>query len=150
VGYRGYQKNHVRPLFPFGYGLSYTTFRFGGLSVSPESAGANPRVTVAFDVTNTGRRRGAEVAQVYVSEDHARVPRPERELKGFERVDLAPGETRHVSVALDARSFAYWSPTAKQWTIDPGRFTIRVGDAVDATPLEGRVTLSEAAAHSSF
>lgn len=150
VGYRGYERNHVKPLFPFGYGLSYTAFKFGNLAVSPESAGANPQVNVTFEVTNTGSRKGAEVAQVYVSKDHAKVERPERELKGFARVELEPGETKHVSVELDARSFAYWSPQAKTWTIDPGRFTIHVGDSVEETPLTGSVDLTSAAANSQF
>ncbi len=150
VGYRGYEHNHVRPLFPFGYGLSYTTFRFANLAVSPDSAGTNPQVHVTFDVTNAGSRAGAEAAQVYVSEEHAKIERPERELKGFARVVLGPGETKHVSVALDARSFAYWSPEGKRWTIDPGRFTIRVGDSVADTPLAGSVELTAAAGKSSF
>ncbi len=150
VGYRGYDHNHVKPLFPFGYGLSYTTFKFANLAVSPESAGANSQVNVTFDVTNTGSRKGAEVAQVYVSEEHAKVERPERELKGFERVLLEPGETKHVSVALDARAFAYWSPEAKKWTTDPGRFMIHVGDSVEDTPLTGSVELTSDAANSKF
>jgi beta-glucosidase len=161
VGYRGYEHNHVKPLFPFGYGLSYTTFRFANLAVSPESAGANPQVDVTFDVTNTGSRKGAEVAQVYLSDDNPKVDRPDRELKGFARVSLEPGETEHVSVRLDARSFAYChfpreilfapkSPQAKKWTIDPGRFTIHVGDSVEDTPLTGNVTLSADAANSNF
>ena len=150
VGYRGYEHNHVKPLFPFGYGLSYTTFKFASLAVSPDSAGANPQVTVTFDVTNTGSRKGAEVAQVYVSDDHAKIERPERELKGFGRVELAAGETKHVSVMLDARAFAYWSPEAKKWTIDPGKFTIRVGDSVESTPLSGSIELTSEAANSNF
>jgi beta-glucosidase len=150
VGYRGYEHNHVKPLFPFGYGLSYTTFKFANLAVSPRSAGANPQVNVTFDVTNTGSRKGAEVAQVYVSEDHAKIERPERELKGFERVLLEPGETKHVSVALDARAFAYWSPEAKKWTVDPGRFTVHVGDSVEDTPLTGSVELTGDVANSNF
>ncbi|MFL6427218.1 MAG: beta-glucosidase family protein [Acidobacteriaceae bacterium] len=150
VGYRGYEHNHVRPLFPFGYGLSYTTFKFANLAVSPESAGANPQVDVTFDVTNTGSRKGAEVAQVYVSDDHAKIERPERELKGFERVELAAGETKHVSVMLDARAFAYWNPTTTKWTIDPGKFTVRVGDSVESTPLSGSIELTSEAANSNF
>jgi beta-glucosidase len=150
VGYRGYGHNHVKPLFPFGYGLSYTTFKFANLTVSPESAGAKPQIDVTFDVTNTGSRKGAEVAQVYVSPDHAKVERPERELKGFERVSLEPGETKHVSVTLDARAFAYWSADGKRWTIDPGKFTVHVGDSVEDTPLSGRVELTSAAANSTF
>ncbi|HEX6772509.1 MAG TPA: glycoside hydrolase family 3 C-terminal domain-containing protein, partial [Acidobacteriaceae bacterium] len=150
VGYRGYEHNHVKPLFPFGYGLSYTTFRFANLAVSPEPAGANPVVNVTFDVTNTGSRAGAEVAQVYLSEEHPKVDRPEKELKGFARVVVGPGETKHVSVTLDARAFAYWSPEGKRWTIDPGRFTVRVGDSVEDTPLTGSVELTAEAANSSF
>jgi beta-glucosidase len=118
--------------------------------VSPESAGANPQVTVTFDVTNSGSRKGAEVAQVYVSDDHAKIERPERELKGFERVLLAPGETKHVSVTLDARAFAYWSADTKKWTIDPGKFTVRVGDSVESTPLSGSVELTSEATNSTF
>jgi beta-glucosidase len=150
VGYRGYEHNHVKPLFPFGYGLSYTTFKFANLAVSPESAGANPQVNVAFDVTNTGSRKGAEVAQVYVSPDHAKVERPERELKGFDRVELEPGETKHVSVTLDARAFAYWSAEGRKWTIDPGKFTVHVGDSVESTPLTGSVEVTSEAANSTF
>jgi beta-glucosidase len=150
VGYRGYEHNHVKPLFPFGYGLSYTTFKFASLAVSPESAGANPQVMVTFDVTNTGSRKGAEVAQVYVSDDHAKTERPERELKGFERVELAPGETKHVSVTLDARAFAYWNTSTSKWTIDPGKFTVHVGDSVEDTPLSGSVELTSEAAQSNF
>jgi beta-glucosidase len=150
VGYRGYEHNHVKPLFPFGYGLSYTTFKFANLAVSPESAGANPQVNVTFDVANTGSRKGAEVAQVYVSEDHAKIERPERELKGFERVELSPGETKHVSVTLDARAFAYWNTSTSKWTIDPGKFTVHVGDSVEDTPLSGTVELTSGAANLNF
>jgi beta-glucosidase len=150
VGYRGYEHNHVKPLFPFGYGLSYTTFKFANLAVDPKSAGANPQVNVTFDVTNTGSRKGAEVAQVYVSPDHAKVERPERELKGFDRVELEPGETKHVSVTLDARAFAYWSAEGRKWTIEPGRFTVHVGDSVESTPLTGSVEVTSEAANSTF
>jgi beta-glucosidase len=78
------------------------------------------------------------------------VERPERELKGFERVELDPGETKHVSVMLDARSFAYWNADTKKWTIDPGRFTVHVGDSVQNTPLSSSIELTSAAANSTF
>ncbi len=139
VGYRGYEKNAVKPLFPFGYGLSYTTFGFKGLKLSKGSEPGS--ASVEFDVTNTGQRAGAEVAQVYVSDTHARVPRPMHELKGFERVELKPGETRHVSVPLDARSFAYWDVKGHHWIIDPGKFTVAVGDSVASLPLSGTLEL---------
>ncbi len=138
VGYRGYEHNHVQPLFPFGYGLSYTTFRFANLKVEPSGADG---ATASFDVTNTGSRKGAEVAQLYVTENRAKVERPAHELKGFERVELAPGETRHVTVPLDARAFSYWDVTAKKWTIGSQRFTVAVGDSVAALPLTAEVTL---------
>ena len=145
VGYRGYEKNGVKPLFPFGYGLSYTTFSFKGLKVVK---GAGASATAEFDVTNTGSRAGAEVAQVYVSDTHAKVPRPMHELKGFERVELQAGETKHVSVPLDARAFAYWDVAAHRWTIDPGKFTVSVGDSVASLPLTDAVEISRDAAHS--
>jgi beta-glucosidase len=150
VGYRGYEHNHVKPLFPFGYGLSYTTFKFSKLSVNAQSRGSNPNVTVSFDLKNTGDRAGAEVAQVYVSDDHSKMPKPARELKGFERVQLAPGESKQVSVNLDARAFASYDVAKKSWVIDPGKFTIRVGDSVDSLELEGAVELTQDAANSTF
>lgn len=147
VGYRGYEQNNVTPLFPFGFGMSYTTFKFSNLRVErgSGSAGANgsdPVVaTATFDVTNTGSRSGAEVAQVYISDTHAPVPRPKHELKGFERVELAAGETKHVSVTLDPRSFAYWNEKGKHWTIDPGKFTVSVGDSIASLPLTETVEI---------
>ena len=146
VGYRGYEKSGVKPLFPFGYGLSYTTFSFKDLEVS-KATGAGTIASVEFDVTNTGGRAGAEVAQVYVSDNHAPVPRPMHELKGFERVELGAGETKHVTVPLDARSFAYWDVKAHHWAIDPGKFTISVGDSVASLPLTGTVDVNKQIAH---
>ena len=125
VGYRYYTGSSIKPLFPFGYGLSYTTFSFSHLTVSPQHV-------VSFDVTNTGSRNGAEVAQVYVGDPSARIKRPTKELKGFRKVRLAPGETKHVTVQLDARAFSYWD---HGWRIDPGQFVIYVGDSSEHTPL---------------
>lgn len=150
VGYRGYEKNKVKPLFPFGYGLSYTTFKLSNLKVTPELSATDPHVTVTFDVTNTGDRAGAEVAQLYVSDGHAKVETPERELKGFERVELAPKETKHVSLQLDRRAFAYYDVDAKKWTIAPGAFAIHVGDNVDDLPLNGSVDIPASVASTSF
>lgn len=151
VGYRGYQQNHVKPLFPFGFGLSYTTFKFSNLSVAHGgNAGGGIAMTASFDVTNTGTRSGAEVAQVYVADDHAKVPRPMRELKGFQRVQLAAGETKHMSIPLDARAFAYYDVAAKKWAIGPGRFTVEAGDSVESLPLHESVLIDKAAASSAF
>jgi beta-glucosidase len=139
VGYRGYEHNHTQPLFPFGFGLSYTTFAFSNLKVVPEFNSADPHVTVFFDIKNTGPVAGAEVAQVYVTEDHATVPRPLHELKGFDRIQLAPGETRHVQIQLDPRAFAYYDVPSKSWKINPGRYTISVGDNLQNLPLKGSI-----------
>ena len=146
VGYRGYEKNSTKPLFPFGYGLSYTAFKFDHLKVTPSNGDT---VAVAeFDITNTGQRPGATVAQLYVSEPGARVPRPAHELKGFTRVELAAGQTTHVSLPLDARAFAWYDATAHHWTVDPGRFTVAVGDSVSSLPLSGSVDLSSSSVRS--
>ena len=141
VGYRYWTTTGKHPLYPFGFGLSYTTFSFSNLQV-PATAASGSTVTVGFDVTNTGKVAGAEVAQLYVSDPSAKVDPPERELKGFEKVRLAPGETKHVTLNLDARAFSYWDTPAHKWTIDPGKFVIRVGDSSEDTPLHADLTLN--------
>jgi beta-glucosidase len=142
LGYRAYGHNgQPAPLFPFGFGLSYTTFAFSNLSVSPTTASPDGPITVSFDVRNTGHRAGSEVAEVYVSDPSATVPRPEIELKGFERVTLSPGETRHVSVKLDKRSLAYWDVKSNGWKVDPGSFMVSVGDSSENLPLKEKFTV---------
>jgi beta-glucosidase len=140
VGYRYWTTTGKHPLFPFGFGLSYTTFSFAKL-VAPATAASGSTIPVSFDVTNTGSVAGSEVAQLYVSDPSTKVIRPERELKGFEKVRLAPGETRRVTLNLDARAFSYWDETAHKWAIDPGKFVIRVGDSSENTPLSAEVTV---------
>ena len=142
VGYRGYEHNGVKPLFPFGFGLSYTSFKYSGLEIHPATgAGA---FAVSFDVANTGTRPGADVAQVYISEDHPQVPRPPQELKGFARVVLNPGESRHVTVPLDARSFTWYDEKAAAWHADAGTFTVHVSRSSADPQLEGKITLAQA------
>ncbi len=142
VGYRGYEKNHTKPLFPFGYGLSYTTFQFANLKVAQSSAEPGIHATADFDITNSGKRAGAAVAQLYISEPGAKIDRPAHELKGFDRVVLAPGETRHVSIPLDSRSFSYYDVAGKKWAISSDKFTISVGDSVESLPLTADLTLT--------
>ena len=142
VGYRGYEHNHVRPLFPFGFGLSYTTFNYANLEIRPSSGGRE--FQVSFDLTNTGARTGSEIAQVYVGQDHPSVPRPMQELKGFIRVSLQPGETRRVTVPLDARSFTWYDEKAAAWHADAGSYTVHVSRSSTDAQLEGKVTLNQA------
>jgi len=140
VGYRYWTTIGKEPLFPFGFGLSYTSFSFSNLK-APATASSGSTVSVSFDIKNTGGVAGTEVAQLYVSDPSAKVSRPERELKGFEKVRLAPGETKHVTLSLDARAFSYWDEATHGWRIDPGKFVIRVGDSSANTPLSTDLTL---------
>jgi beta-glucosidase len=141
VGYRYWTTTGRHPLFPFGFGLSYTTFSFSRLEAPATAASGSP-VAVSFDVTNTGSVGGAEVAQLYVSDPSTKTKRPERELKGFEKVLLSPGETKHLTLELDARAFSYWDEAAHKWTIDPGKFIILVGDSSENTLLHAELTLN--------
>lgn len=142
VGYRHHDTHNVEPLFPFGYGLSYTTFGYSKLEISERgSRSEKPEVTVSFDLTNTGKVAGAEVAQLYVRPLDAKIDRPFQELKGFERVMLQPGETRRVSMKLDHRSFAYYDVGRHDWQVDPGHFEIRVGGSSRAAELSGSLRL---------
>jgi len=141
VGYRGYEHNGVKPLFPFGFGLSFTSFQYSNLDVHPGTGPGN--FEVGFDVTNNGSRAGADVAQVYIGEDHAQVARPPQELKGFARVALDPGQTRHVTVPLDARSFAWYDEKAAAWHADAGSFTVHVSRSSADPQLEGKIKLEQ-------
>jgi beta-glucosidase len=135
VGYRWFDAKAIEPLYPFGFGLSYTTYKYGGLRVAPAGDG---RWNVTFEVTNTGARAGDEVAEVYVSPPPSSVVRPPRELRGFARLSLQPGETKSATVALDRGSFAYFSEARKAWTVDAGAYSVSVG----ASSRDPRLTAS--------
>ena len=140
VGYRGYTANNVTPLFPFGFGLSYTTFSFDGLKVTKAPGGEN--ATVSFKVTNTGKVAGAEVAQLYLGFPNiAEGNEPPIQLKGFRKVMLNPGESKTVELKLDAHSFSYWSVQSHEWRIAPGTFQVMVGDSSANTPLKGTASI---------
>jgi len=141
VGYRGYEQDKVTPLFPFGHGLSYTTFSFRNVAVAPGTGTSGPDYTVSFDVANTGAVAGAAVAQVYVAPRQASVPRPPKELKGFAKIALRPGEARRVTLDLDARSFSYWDGASHRWRADAGEYDVLVGDSSVSTPLKTTVTV---------
>jgi beta-glucosidase len=123
VGYRHVDALDIEPAFCFGHGLSYTTFAYGG----PEVVVEGRRATVTVEVTNTGGRRGSEVVQLYVRDVEASVPRAPRELKGFAKVSLDPGESSSVELSLDERSFAFWDVAAHEWVVEPGTFEIAIG-----------------------
>jgi beta-glucosidase len=147
VGYRGYERANTRPLFAFGHGLSYTTFNYSRLVVSPvgernrDDRAAGPEFEVSFDVTNTGARDGSDVAQIYVGERHPRVPRPSKELKGFAKIFLRPGETKRASVVLDGRAFSYYDVADKRWRAEPGEFDVYVGRSSAQIELRGKLRL---------
>jgi beta-glucosidase len=150
VGYRGYEHNHTKPVFPFGFGLSYTTFKYSNLSIKPVSNSASgPGYEVSFDVKNTGTREGADVAQVYVGDPQTKVPRPAKELKGFVKVSLRPGETRRVSVMLDSRALSYYDVNARQWRAEPGDFNVLVGRSSEQIELRGKLALPTSALRTS-
>ncbi len=139
VGYRYYQKARVPVAYPFGYGLSYTTFRYDDVQVS--CLGADTELEVSFDLTNTGSVAGAEVAEVYVSKPDVTVFRPVRELKGFAKVYLDPGETRRVRVGLDDRSFSYFNDRTNAWEVEGGTYRVEVGASVEDIRLSARVSV---------
>jgi beta-glucosidase len=126
VGYRGYEHNHVEPQYPFGFGLSYTTFSFSNLKSTPAGDG---RFHVSFDVANTGKLSGATVAQLYVGQASPTVERPAKELKGFERVLLQPGETKHLTLDLNPRSLSYFDVKSARWQADAGTYDLMLGDS---------------------
>lgn len=142
IGYRHYDRSETKPLFAFGYGLSYSTFAYRGLSVTPQTGNLNEPVAVSFDVKNTGHWEAAEVAELYVGDSHASVPRPVKELKGFTKVNLKPGETKRVTLTLERRAFSFYDAQKKDWSAEPGDFTILVGGSSDSIQLQGKFTLT--------
>jgi beta-glucosidase len=129
VGYRWFDTKNIEPLFPFGYGLSYTRFEYSDLKLVAGDPPDDPVVTAEFEIANTGRRAGAEVAELYVRLAHPGLPRPLKELKGFEKVLLQPGEKRNVSIPIDRRAFAYYDPGKNGWVSEAGDFEIQIGSS---------------------
>jgi beta-glucosidase len=160
VGYRGYEKNGVTPQYPFGYGLSYTTFAYSDLDVEPAREGNSRKedgpseaelreqdgerdhlARVSFTVSNTGNRAGAEVAELYIGQQNPTVPRPIKELKGFKKVFLQPGESRRITLELDQRSFAYFNTATEQWDALPDTYNILLGASSQDIRLKGKFKL---------
>lgn len=135
TGYRGYDESGISPLFPFGFGLSYSSFSYSNLSLTKKENG----VEVSFDIENTGKYDAAEVAEVYVSDVSSSVPRPKKELKGFEKIMLKKGETKRVTLLLPNDAFTYYDTDTHSFVLEPGLFNIRVGGSSDNLPLVGSV-----------
>ena len=129
-------------MFPFGFGLTYTRFVYADLD-APETVRAGDIVEVTFTVRNVGERPGKETAQVYVRPRGPSVDRPVKELKGFAKVGLAPGETRRIAIALDARAFSYWDPAAGAWVAEPGAYDLLIGGSAADIELQTTVRLEE-------
>ena len=142
-GYRHFDREGVEPRFPFGFGLSYTEFEYGNLRLSTETVGPGESVDVTFEIANTGERAGAEVAQVYVSDPEASVPRPVKELKNYARVELEPGERKSVTVSIEPEDLEFYDMEADRWVAEPGTFEVLVGASCADIRLRGSFELTE-------
>jgi beta-glucosidase len=143
VGYRWFDTKKIEPLFPFGYGLSYTNFKYSSLNLTEGKDPKGPVVTAEFEIENTGTREGGEVAQIYVNQAQPRLPRPVKELKGFQKVFLKPGEKQRVSIPIERSAFAYYDPDKKGWIAEKGEFTILIGSSSRDIRLESKFTLTQ-------
>jgi beta-glucosidase len=138
VGYRWFDKNKIKPLFPFGHGLSYTTFAYGKVSADKSKIQSSDQITVSVPVKNTGKRAGAEIVQLYVSDKQSYLPRPEKELKGFKKVWLNPGEETTVSITIDKSALSFFDDKLHEWVAEPGQFEALIGSSSAA--IQGKVT----------
>ncbi len=141
VGYRWYDSRNIEPLFPFGYGLSYTTFEYSNLKVSKEKFNDNDTLVISFNIKNTGDVEGKEIAQLYVHDVKSSVPRPVKELKGFKKIELKPGESKTIEITLDKKDFSFWNPATKSWFAEKGKFILDVGASSRNIKLQKEVEL---------
>jgi beta-glucosidase len=137
-GYRWLDAKRIEPLFPFGFGQSYTTYAYTNLTLSQKEMGPEDRLQVTADVTNTGGMAGDEIVELYVSYHRSRVKRAPRDLKAFARVHLEPGETRTVPLEVAAPALAYWDVKTGGWQVEPIEYGVHVGASSRDLPLEGR------------
>ena len=144
VGYRHYDRHGIVPLFPFGYGLGYTSFTLGDLAIDDDAFESDGRVVVCASLTNTGARRGSTVVQLYVGDEAASVPRPVKELKAFDKVALEPGESRRLRFDLGPRDFAFFEVGEGMWAVEPGAFSLFLGLSAADIRLSGVVRRSSA------
>ena len=142
TGYRWVDKEGLKPLFAFGHGLSYTTFKIGKAEADKTELAPGDSITFTLDVTNTGRRAGAEVVQLYVHDCESTLPRPYKELKAFSKVSLEPGETKRVSLTIGRDALSYFDDKAHEWRAEPGRFEALIGNSSDNLTQKVKFTLT--------
>ena len=129
VGYRWADKEKIKPLFPFGHGLSYTTFAYGKPSADKKTMTADDTISFTVNVKNTGTREGQEVVQLYISDKKSSLPRPVKELKGFRKVKLAPGEEKAVTLTIDKKALSFFDDAKHEWVAEPGKFEAIIGSS---------------------
>ncbi|MFK1902019.1 glycoside hydrolase family 3 C-terminal domain-containing protein [Bacteroides fragilis] len=138
VGYRWTDKQKIRPLFPFGHGLSYTTFAYGKATVNKKVMKIDEQIAITVPITNTGKRIGSEIVQLYISDLKSSLPRPVKELKGFSKIQLAPGETQEVTFLIDKQALSFFNDSRHEWVAEPGKFEAQI--AASATDIKSKVT----------
>lgn len=138
VGYRWTDKQKIRPLFPFGHGLSYTTFAYGKATVNKKVMKIDEQIAITVPITNTGKRIGSEIIQLYISDLKSSLPRPIKELKGFSKIQLAPGETQEVTFLIDKQALSFFNDSRHEWVAEPGKFEAQI--AASATDIKSKVT----------
>lgn len=138
VGYRWTDKQKIRPLFPFGHGLSYTTFAYGKATVNKKVMKIDEQIVITVPITNTGKRIGSEIVQLYISDLKSSLPRPVKELKGFSKIQLAPGETQEVTFLIDKQALSFFNDSRHEWVAEPGKFEAQI--AASATDIKSKVT----------
>jgi len=141
VGYRYFDTKNVEPMFPFGYGLSYTGFEYANLKLPSEIKMTDKEIKVSFEIKNTGKREGKEIAQLYIRDVESSLERPFKELKGFGKVGLRPGESKKLIIKLDKRVFQFYDPVRMQWVAEPGKFEILIGSSSKDIRLKGEIKL---------
>ena len=138
VGYHWTDKQKIRPLFPFGHGLSYTTFAYGKATVNKKVMKIDEQIVITVPITNTGKRIGSEIVQLYISDLKSSLPRPVKELKGFSKIQLAPGETQEVTFLIDKQALSFFNDSRHEWVAEPGKFEAQI--AASATDIKSKVT----------